>query len=93
MITGIIQKTICWLLIEEGQLTSGAILRLSEIPKNSVPNALLQMIKNGTVQREKSLDKYGHGLYVYALTRKCIDYACTIQRDEVKDYLPEETKS
>jgi predicted transcriptional regulator len=87
--TGCAQKTICWLLMEEGNLTAPAILAMSEIPPTSLSNSILHLFRNGFVQREKQRQIGARSLYHYGLTRKGIEMALHIEWADVKDYLLE----
>lgn len=87
MVTGRVQKTICWLLMEEGQLTGEGVHELADFYVGSLRVALDELIKKSLAQREKKIAKNGKRLWHFGLTRQGIDGAQYIERDEIQEYL------
>ena len=87
MTSGYVQKTICWLLMEEGQLTAEGLHALADIQSGSLRHALNDLMAAGVVQREKKQDADRRPLYHFGLTRKGIEGALQLVLADVEHYL------
>jgi predicted ArsR family transcriptional regulator len=87
MLGGWVQRAVCWVLLEEGQLTAAAICAQIDGGRDSVCRALRDMRKLGLVQSTQDSVDEGRGLLQFGLTRKGAEGAMHLTAEEMTPYL------
>lgn len=90
MVSGYVGKTICYLLMEDGQLTLRGLCGQATFYATTANATLGNLLARGIVQREKKSEDGAHRVFHYGLTSKGIEGAQYIERDEIEEYLRSE---
>jgi predicted ArsR family transcriptional regulator len=87
MLTGYLQKTICWLLMEEGQITREGLCQFVDAHKYSISGTLADLVARDVVQQACLPNARGRKVMHFGLTRKGIEGAKHISKAEIQPYL------